>query len=142
MNFRRRKAMKLKIRIFRVKCRKKFFVPFDIKIGMKTALHQNSGSAKRDRFINSRTDLFDRMNVCFRFSRSTIKRAKCADDIADICVINVPVDDVSYYVFWVFARTNFIRGNDADSGKISRFKSAVTSSDEIRSPLKALSKIG
>ena len=36
------------------------------------------------------------MNISVRLSRSAIKSAKCADDIADIRVIDIAVNDVCY----------------------------------------------
>ena len=100
--------MKLKFRIFRVQRRKQIFIPFDIKIGMKSALHQNARAAERDGFVNSFFDFFNRMNISVRFSRSAIKRAKCADDVADIGIIDVAVNDVSYNIFRIFPFSHLV----------------------------------
>ena len=90
--------MQLKIRVNRVKSGKQIFIPFDIKIGMKSALHQNARAAERNRFVNPFADFFKRMNISVRLSRAAIKRAECADDVADVCVIDVAINDIRYNV--------------------------------------------
>ena len=81
------------------------------------------------------------MNVSVGLSRSAIKRAECADDVADVRVIDVAVNDVSDDVIGIFALADFVRRR-ADFGNVVAFKSAVASSAVIRPPSKTLSKIG
>ncbi len=121
MNFRRRKTMQLKFWIFFVQCREQIFIPFDIKIGMKSALHQNTRAAECDCFINSFANFFNRMNVSIRFSRTAIKRAKCADDVANIGVIDVAVNNIRYNIARIFLHPRFVRGK-SDSHKIFWFQ--------------------
>src|SRR5690242_2591154 len=90
----RRKAVKLKLRIFCTQRLQQVLVPLDIKIGMKTALHKDARSAERERLVYPLTDLVYRMDICVRLSRPAIKRAERADYVADIRVVDVPVDDV------------------------------------------------
>jgi len=82
---------------------------------MKSALHQNARAAERDCFVNPFADFLNRMNVCVGLSRSAVKRAKRADNVADVSVIDVAVNDVSYDIRRIFPNPNFVRRKpDAD----------------------------
>src|SRR6266536_1839949 len=109
--------MQLKFGVFCVQSSKQVLVPLDIKIRMQAALHQHAGAAESDGFVDSFTDLFYRMNVCIRFSGPAIKRAKGADDIADVGIIDVAVDDVGDDITRIFSLAYLIRGQP-DANKI------------------------
>ena len=70
---------------------------------MQAALHQNAGAAESDGFVDAFADLVDRMDVSVRFPRPSIKRAECADDVADVRVIYVAVDDVGDNITGIFS---------------------------------------
>jgi hypothetical protein len=88
---------------------------------VKPALHQNARAAERDGFVNAFTDFLNRMNVCVGFSRSAIKRAERADDIADVRVIDVAVNDVSDDVGLIFPHPDLVR-RQPDADEIVRFE--------------------
>ncbi len=97
------------------------FVPLDIKVRMQPALHQHAGAAEGDGFVDPLLDLFDRMNVGVRLSGPSVKSTEGTDDIADICVIDVAVDDVCDHVGRVLTHPDLVRGQ-ADTDKIVRFQ--------------------
>ena len=70
------------------------FVPFDSEVRMKATLHQNSGTAKRNRLVNLFANLIDRPHVRIGRSRPAIKRAERTNNITNVCVVDIPVDDV------------------------------------------------
>ncbi len=92
---------------------------------MKAALHKYAGPAKFDRFVDPLRDLFDRMNIRVRFSGTAVKGAKCAHNVADVCVVDIAVDDVSNHVLRIFAQTDFI-GRETDADKIIGFEQGRT----------------
>src|SRR5687768_11314560 len=57
------------------------------------------------------------MNVCIRFSGATIESAERADDVADVCVINVAVDYVCDDIRRVVPHADLVRG-EADAYEI------------------------
>ena len=59
VDFRRRKAMQLKIRVLLVQCGKQLLIPLDVEVRMQSTLHQHSGTAKFDGFIDPAADLVD-----------------------------------------------------------------------------------
>ena len=78
---------------------------------MQTTLHQDAGAAECDCLIDLLTNLFKRSDVCVGRTRSSIKRAEGADDVADVCVVDISVDDVGNDILGVPARSYFIRGS-------------------------------
>ncbi len=99
------------------------FIPFDIKIRMKPALHQHAGTAEVDRFIDAFADLVDGMNICVRLSGPAVKRAKRADDVADVGIINVAIDDVGNDIARILSLAYLI-GRKADADKIVAIRAA------------------
>src|ERR1044072_3198871 len=113
--------MKLKRWIFLMKRTQQVFVPFDAEVGMQSTLHQNSGTAKRNRLIDLLADFFECANVSIRRARPAIERTERANHAADAGVINIAVDDVSADVVGVSARANF-GGGHADTGDVVRLE--------------------
>src|SRR5687768_14725481 len=92
MDLWRRETVKLKCRVLSVKCAQQVLIPLDIEIGVEAALHENARATQSDRFVNAFTDLPYRMHIGIRLSRTAVKSAERADDIADIRIIYVAVD--------------------------------------------------
>lgn len=88
---------------------------------MQSALHQHAGPAKLDRFIDAFLYLFDRMDVCVRPSRPSIKGAEGADDVADVGIIDVAVNYICDDIGWIFSLANFVSG-ESDADKIAGFE--------------------
>jgi len=84
---------------------------------MQTTLHQDSGAAECDCLIDLLTNLFKRSDVCVGRTRSPIKRAEGADDVANVCVVHISIDDVGNYIPGVPVRPYYIRGG-AHRGEI------------------------
>src|SRR5206468_7497957 len=94
MNLRRREAVQLKSGILCAERAQKIFVPLDAKIRMQPTLHQDARPAERNRLVNLRADLINRAHVSIGRARSSIERAESAYDIADVCIVDIPIDDV------------------------------------------------
>src|ERR1044072_5652998 len=107
--------MKLKRWIFWMKRTQQVFVPFDAEVGMQSTLHQNSGTAKRNRLIDLLADFFECANVSIRRARPAIGRTARAQHVADVGVVNIAVDDVSDDVVRVSTLANSVGGH-ADTG--------------------------
>src|ERR1041385_8594947 len=75
-----------------------FFMPIDFEVGMQASLHKHAGSAKLDRLTNFVVDRIEIENVSlfslWPFQR-TIERAERAIFGAEVCVIDVAVNDVA-----------------------------------------------
>jgi len=113
--------VKLKFWILGVKRSKEVLIPFDIEVRMQTTLHQHACTAELDRLIDPFADLLDRMDVRIRLSRTPIERAKRANYIANVRVINIAVDDVRDDIGRVVLHPDLVRGK-ADPHKIVRFE--------------------
>jgi hypothetical protein len=61
------------------------------------------------------------MHVCIRFAGPAIERAERAYDIADVCVVDVPVDDVRDDCRVVFSLANLVC-SEADADEILRLE--------------------
>src|SRR4051794_37305244 len=61
------------------------------------------------------------MHVCIGLARPAIERAKCADYVADIRVVDVAVDNVGDHVRWVLPHTDLMCGK-ADADEIVGFE--------------------
>ena len=73
----------------------KLLVVIDFQIGVDTALHENSGSAKGEGFFDLLVNDMFRQNIGFRIALDAIERAERAELPADIRVIDIPVDDIA-----------------------------------------------
>src|SRR6516225_1961397 len=76
---------------------------------MHAALHQNSCAAKGEGFLDLFVDDVIRQNVSLGVTFHAIKRAKCAELSADICVVDIPVDDVADNVVRMQSLPNSVR---------------------------------
>ena len=121
MNLWRRKAVQLKARILRAQCAQQILVPFNAKIRMQSALHQNARAAQRNRLVNLRADFIDGADVSIRRTGPAIECAEGADNVADICVVDVAIDDVGDDVVRMAAPANFI-SRCADPRDVVRFQ--------------------
>src|SRR5689334_4496029 len=92
---------------------------------MQPALHQHPRAAERDRLVDLLADLFERANVSVRCARSTVERAERADNVADVRVVDVAIDDVSYDVIRMAARANLVSGH-AHPRDVVRFEQERT----------------
>src|SRR6185437_13181007 len=72
----------------------KIFVPFDLEIGMQSALKKHASAAEIDRFLNLAEDRFARKNVAFLVAERTIEGAEAAILRAEIRVVDIAVNDV------------------------------------------------
>src|SRR5882672_706166 len=117
----RRETMQLKRRVFLVQRSQQVFIPFDVEVGVQSALHQNSGAAEGNRLIDLLADFFQRANVSVRGARPAVERAEGTYDIADIRIVDVAVDYVSDNVVLVSPLANLVSRN-ADPGNIMRFE--------------------
>src|ERR1051325_4952224 len=88
---------------------------------MQAALHQDAGAAKRDRLVDLFGNFLKRADVSVGGAGPPIKRTKRADDIADVCVIDISVNDVSDYVAGMLALANLI-GRRAHPGDVVRLE--------------------
>src|SRR5204862_154314 len=88
---------------------------------MQSSLHQHSGPAQRNRLVYFRANFIDRAHVRVRRPRASIKSAERADNIADIRIVDVPVDDVSDDVVGMTPAANFV-GRGAHPRHIAKIK--------------------
>src|SRR5688572_24589956 len=88
---------------------------------MKSALHQHTGAAERDRLVDLLADLVERPNIRVRRAGPAIERAEGADHVADVRVVDVSIDDVRDHVSGMTAGTNLIRG-DTHAGDVVRLE--------------------
>src|ERR1044071_9569582 len=88
---------------------------------MKSALHQNARAAKRNGLIYLLANFVNRADVSFRVSRSAIKRAEGADDVADVRIVDIAINDVGDDAFRIKAFANLI-GGKTDADEIVRLK--------------------
>src|SRR6266446_5968514 len=121
MNLWRRKAVQLKARILRRQSAQQIFIPFNAKIRVQPALHQNARATQRNRLVNLLADFIDRANVSVGRAGPAIESAESADNIADIRVVYVAIDDVGDDVVRMTAPANLIRGR-ADPRDVVRFQ--------------------
>src|SRR5689334_22003435 len=121
MNLRWREAVQLKSRILRAQRAQQIFVPLDAKIRMQTALHQHARAAKRDRLVDLLANLVERADVSIRRTGPTIERAERADDVADVCVVDVAIDDVGDDVVGMAARA-YLVGCSANARDVVRLE--------------------
>src|SRR3954462_6442621 len=113
-----------------------------MEVRVKPALHEHARSAERNRFVNLLVDFINRADVSFRMSRTAIEGAESADDVADVCVIDVAVNDVSDDARRVKAFANLVRREtDAHEtiglkqGRAVFLSHALASEDSIKNGL-------
>ena len=70
-------------------------VIIDLQIRMNSTLHQDPGAAKRDGLFNLLVDNVLRQNIGFRITFDAVKRAKRAELLTYICVVDIAIDDVA-----------------------------------------------
>jgi hypothetical protein len=88
---------------------------------MQTALHQYSGSTQGDCFVDLLIDLIKRSYICVGRTWSPIERAKRAHNVADIRVIDIPIDYVRDDIVRMTVCANFISRN-THAGDVVRFE--------------------
>src|SRR6516162_1673963 len=75
---------------------------------MHAALHQNSCAAKSEGFLDLFVDDVIRQNISLSITFHAIKSAECAELSADICVVDIPVNDVADDVVRMQSLTNTV----------------------------------
>src|SRR6476646_7647387 len=91
---------------------------------MKSTLHQHTGASEGDSFINLVTDLLEGSDVSVGSAGASIEGTERTNHIADICVINIAIDDVGNHVIGVPALADFIGGN-ADSRDVVGLEQSI-----------------
>src|SRR3989442_11242316 len=113
--------MKLKARILLMKCSQQVLIPFDTKVRMQSALHQDAGAAERNCFIDFRANLVQSANVSVRRAWPPVEGTEGTNNIAYIRVIDVAVNDVGDNVGRMFSFTYLVSGG-ANAGDLVRLK--------------------
>ena len=88
---------------------------------MQSPLHQHSGPAQRNRLVYLRGNFIDCAHVRIRRARASIKSAERADNIADVRIVDVPVDNVGDDVVGMPPTANFV-SRSADPSDIVRLE--------------------
>jgi hypothetical protein len=88
---------------------------------MKSALHQNPGAAERYRLVDSLSNLIERVHIGLGVAGPSIKGAESAHHIADVGVVDIPVDYVCDNARRVPFLSNLV-GGKADAYEIMRFE--------------------
>src|SRR4051794_33358891 len=70
------------------------FIPLDLQIRMKSALHQDAGSTEIECFLDLAENDVLREDVAFLVPKRPVKRAEAAVLGTEIRVINVAIDNV------------------------------------------------
>src|ERR1700722_6410165 len=73
------------------------FIPFNLQVGVQAALHQNTGTAQIDGFLNLVEDHILRMHVAFLVAHGTVEGAETAILSAKIGVVDISVYDVAHH---------------------------------------------
>src|SRR5205085_12272653 len=120
VNLRRREAVKLKVRILRMKGAQQVFIPLDFEIRVQATLHQDTCAAERNRLVYLLIDFVERANVSLWMIGATIESAEGADYVADVRVVYVAVNDVCDDRIRVKAFANLV-GSKTYANKIIRF---------------------
>src|ERR1700730_7216187 len=113
--------MKLKTRILLPKRSQQIFIPFDAKVRMQSALHQDTGAAERNCFIDFCANLVQSADVSVRCARPSVEGTEGTNNVADIRVIDVAINDVGNNISWVLSLAYLVSGS-ANAGDIVRFK--------------------
>src|SRR5436305_11060463 len=74
---------------------KQFLVPLDLQIRVEPTLHQNSSASQVDGLLDFLQDDFLRKDVTLLMAHGPIESTEAAIFSAEICVVDVPVDDVA-----------------------------------------------
>src|SRR5258705_6838056 len=75
--------------------RQQVLIPLNLQIRVEAALHQDARSAQVQRLLNLAKDSLVRKDVALRAAHRTIKGAEAAILGAEICVIDIAIDDVA-----------------------------------------------
>ena len=70
------------------------FIPFDLQVGVQSALHEDPRPAEIERLLDLFEDHFVRVEIPFSVAHRPVERAKAAVFRAEVRVIDVPVDDI------------------------------------------------
>src|SRR4051812_43795900 len=75
--------------------REQLFVVVDLQVRMDAALHEDARAAQLEGFFDLLVDDVIRENVGLVVALDAIERAKGAELLADVRVVDIPVDDVA-----------------------------------------------
>ena len=89
--------------------REQLLVIVDLQIGMDPALHKNASTAQRQRFFDFLVDDVIRQDVGLVVALHAVERAEGAEFLADVGVIDIPIDDVADDVLGMPAQPDAIR---------------------------------
>src|SRR6185503_20974659 len=90
----RAEAVDVDLREFALDMRKQIQIPLDRELGMMAPLHQNLGAAQSDGLLNFLIHLRVADDVGIVVTFDTVKGAEFAINIANVGVIDIPVNDV------------------------------------------------
>src|SRR5438552_9001494 len=76
----------------------KIDVPMERQFRMMSALHQELNPARRGKFVELLVDLLERQHVMNSIFLRPIKRAEFAVHVANVCVVDVSIDDVRHNI--------------------------------------------
>src|SRR5262249_31586319 len=96
LKLRRTKSMNVDVRIFCADVPQKIDVPLERQFRMMPALHQDLHPARSSEFIKFLIKLFEAQTVMIFVALGRIKCAELAENLADVCVIDVAIDDVGH----------------------------------------------
>jgi hypothetical protein len=69
-------------------------VPFERQLRVMPALHQDLNTANGRKFVEFLIDLLERKDIMILILLCSIKRAELAVNVADVCVVDVSIDNV------------------------------------------------
>ncbi len=97
LELRRTEPVDIDMRIFFSDVVKQFQIPLEPELRMMPALHQDLHPAGRRQLIELLVNLLVRQDVMVLVLFRPVKSAELAIDVADVRVVDVPVDDVSHH---------------------------------------------
>src|ERR1700693_1074241 len=88
------KPVDINVRIFFANVSQKIEIPLERQFRMMPALHQDLNTVRGGQFLKFFIDLLEREHVMIFIAFCAIKCAELAVNIADVRVIDVPIDNV------------------------------------------------
>src|SRR4029450_5448832 len=87
-------SVNIDVRIFFPEVTQQIDVPFERQFRVIPALHQDLNTAGSRKFVELLIDLFERKAVMILILLRSIKRAELAVNVANVCVVDVSIDNV------------------------------------------------
>src|ERR1044072_6281965 len=95
---------------------------------MQSSLHKHAGAAERDRLVDLFANGLDWLHIGIWRAGPAIERAERADDVADIRVVDIPIDDAGDHVAGMATLTNLV-GRIANRRHVVRFEQSCAVAD-------------